>query len=151
MSDIFRSSDSPGGKYRCIVEGDGRSVWMYLHDLERQAVIGDAPVCSLIPLWTPSHFREHYRRGEAPPLVEGYFSPEAVISDLEGDRIDFAWDDQGVTVLLDRRNTTRISCGQRRGQSKFIIQEGPWGSPWNNPKDGEPGHGPNGFSPVPHH
>ncbi len=120
---------------RCIVEGDHESgaVFMYLHDVTTKQVIGDAPVCSLVPLVSLGDFNRTYRRGAVPPLVEGYFDRNGVIPELDGSRIGFVWDeDRSVTVTLDRRPVSRISSGVRKGVCVFVIKDGPWGGIWSD-------------------
>jgi len=130
MNDIFEHSDAPDGRLRCIVEGDHESgsVFMYLHDLATKQVIGDAPVCSLVPLISLTEFKRTYRRGSVPPLVDGYFDRQGVIPDLDGSRIAFVWDADGsVTVTLDDRPVSRISSKARKGSCVFVTKDGPWG------------------------
>ena len=130
MNDIFEHSDAPDGRLRCIVEGDpvSGSVFMYLHDLATKQVIGDAPVCSLVPLISLTDFKRTYRRGSVPPLVDGYFDQQGVIPDLHGGRVAFVWDVGGsVTVTLDGQPVSRISSGTRKGTCVFVIKDGPWG------------------------
>jgi hypothetical protein len=136
MNDIFVTSESPDGRFDCIVEADERSVWMYLHDKAEGNVISDAPVCSLSPLLTLKEFKEQYSGDGSPPLVEEYFAAGSVISDLQNGRIRIAWRENTPEVFIDQSIVSKIEKEERRGYSIFLKQECPWGHPLT--RGGEP-------------
>ncbi|WP_309399837.1 hypothetical protein [Cerasicoccus maritimus] len=129
MNNIFVSSESPDGSHQCVVEGDERSVWAYLHSKEKKEILSDVPVCSLTPLLTVKEFKEKYSGDGAPPLVEGYFLQDCVYPKLENERIEIEWSTEGLDVLVDQQVVSRIEFGKKRGFSSFLTQDCPWGSP----------------------
>jgi hypothetical protein len=130
--DIWVSSVNPTGDYQCIVEAHGGVIWMYLHDLHRRCMIADAPVCSLSPLIELSEFRSTYRRGEPPPFVTGYCSPQAVCPHLMSEQLSIVWgrDHLAVATYFDGEPFSLIAPPEKKGYSKAILAQGPWGNPW---------------------
>ncbi len=124
MSTIFKTSESPSGKLICNVDGDEESVWMYLKDLDNDTIIGDAPICSLIPLLSLVDFKTSYKGKGAPPLVDGYISIDAVLPDMSNERIGVIWDSKEscVDVTIDSKPVSRIEKGNKSGFSIFIIK-----------------------------
>ncbi len=117
-----------------MLESDAGVVWMYLHDLSESCVIGDAPVCSLVPLISLAEFKQKYQRGDTPPFVKEHSTNRAVIADISNDRIDVRWSEDGrsVVAFIDEEPFAMIVVGQKKGISKAISLNGPWGNPWNN-------------------
>lgn len=131
---IYVDSVSPCETLQCIVEGDGRTVWMYLHDLEKRKVIGDAPVCSLVEPLSLKEFQKTYRGKGAPPLVKEYASAAATIADLDSRMIRLKWADDAVVAMIKRKPVAMIVRATKRGHSRAIAKEGPWGHPWDQRK-----------------
>lgn len=132
--EIYIESQSPNNNYYCIVEGDGKTVWMYLHDVKNKCVIAESPICSLIELMDLSEFKETYQGKGAPPLVRGYSNDNSVISDITNDRMEILWHTDGVSplALVDNVPFSMIIKGEKKGYSKAIKVDGPWGHPWDN-------------------
>ncbi len=132
-NDIYVDSVSPTGLHQCIAEGDGRSVWMYLHDLRERTVVADAPICSLADLVALSHFKETYKGDGAAPLVKEYSTARAVNTDLTNAMIAFQWANDGASVvaLVEGEPCSMVVAGEKRGYSKALSKEGPFGQPWN--------------------
>jgi len=132
--DIYLDSVSPSGLHQCIIEGDSRTVWMYLHDLESRSVIADAPICSLVELMPLEEFKASYRGEGAPPLVVGYASERSVILDMSIERLRIEWQSDGISVLayVDDEPFTLIVAGEQKGYSKAVRATGPWGQPWDD-------------------
>jgi hypothetical protein len=132
--DIFIESQSPNARYYCIIESDQNSVWMYLHDAKNKSVIADSPICSLTRLMSLSEFKSSYKGEVAPPLVVDYSTDNAVIADISSDRLEILWLTDGVSPLavLDNAPFSLIIKGQKKGYSKAIKVDGPWGHPWDN-------------------
>lgn len=131
MDDIYLSSTSPDGSHQCIIDGDGQRVWMYLHDVEKNRVISEAPVCSLIEPISYDDFKKTYRAGDTPPFVEGYVSDRALIPDIDASRLAIQWLDDGVSVIASVDGEPFTMITKKRGYSKAISQSGPWGHPWD--------------------
>jgi hypothetical protein len=129
--DFHLDSISPNGLHQCVVASDGRTVWMYLHDLRSQSVIADAPICSLVPPLTLAEFKKTYKRGDAPPLVKEYSTEKAVRADLSGLILKWAEDEISVVALLEGEPLTMIVAGEKQGYSKAVGKEGPWGHSWD--------------------
>ncbi len=134
MKDIYLSSVNHTGLLQCVVEACGGTVWMYLHDLTKQCVVGDAPVCSFVPPVSVGEFKQQYRRGDTPPLVKEFSTNRAVVADIETDRIVLRWSRDGCSVvaLIDGEPFVMIIAGQKKGLSKAISRSGPWANPWDD-------------------
>jgi hypothetical protein len=132
VNDIHLSSVCPKGSHQCVVDGDGQSLWMYLHDLEQNRVISDAPVCTLVEPISYDEFKRSYRRGDTPPFVKGYVTDRAVIPDIDVSRLAIQWLDDGVSVMVSVDGDPFTIIAQNKGYSKAISQSGPWGNPWDD-------------------
>ena len=134
MTNIFIESISPDEKYLCIVESDDYSVWAYLHDIQQNNVIGEAPVCSIVELMELEKFKEFYKGQCAPPLVKGYADEKAIYPNMTNDRLDILWQVNGTSVLvtIDDEPFSMILNNEKLGYSKAIITDGPLGHPWDS-------------------
>lgn len=130
--DFYVEAVSSSGTHQCIVEGYGRSVWMYLHDLQSRQVIADAPLCSLKPPTPLAEFRRTYQRGQTPPLVREYATDSAEITEISD--LTLTWGDDGssVAACLHGVPIAMVLADQKAGYSKAVSKEGPWGRPWDN-------------------
>lgn len=133
MVDIYISSVSPKGFHQCVIDGNAQSVWMYLHDLEQNCVLSEAPICSLIEPISYDEFKKTYKRGDTPPFVKGYANNSAIIPDIENSRLEIQWADDliSVVVSIDDEPFSMIIKNEEKGYSKSIRESGPWGNPWN--------------------
>jgi hypothetical protein len=136
MEDIYRYSVNPTQEYQCVIEGNENCVWMYLHHLADESVIGDAPICSFVDLITLTKFKETFQRGDAPPLVKEYSTEKAVIKDITNERISIKWsnDNRSVAALIDNAPFSMILKNGKMGYSQAILKKGPWGNPWDHEK-----------------
>ena len=134
MNAIYITSVNETGTNQCIVESDGRTVWMYLHNLKEQGVVADSPVCTLAPPIAQVEFKKTYIRGDTPLFVTEYSSPEALIPDITNDRIVLRWSNDGnsIVALGDGEPFSMILAGQNTGFSKAISKEGYLGHPWSS-------------------
>jgi hypothetical protein len=124
-------SVSPNGLYRCTVDGDNRTVWMYLLDLQSGNVIADSPIGSLVEPMTLAEFKKSYQRGATPPLVKEYSTDRAIGANLADLVLKWADDGNAVVALLEGDPVTMVVAGEGRGYSKAVSKEGPWGRPWD--------------------
>ena len=133
MIDIYVSLVSPKGFHQCVIDGGTQSVWMYLHDLEQNCVLSEAPICSLIEPISYDDFKKTYKSGDTPPFVKGYASDRAIISDIENSRLKIQWANDSISVVasIDDEPFSMIIQSRKIGYSKAIKQSGPWGNPWD--------------------
>jgi len=133
-NEIFIQSASPDNNYICIIESDDKTVWMYLHDANDKCLIADSPVCSKIELMELKKFKEQYKGKGAPPLVQEYSTDCAVAQDINEHRLDILWhvDSKSVIAALDDNPFSMIVVGEKKGYSKALKVNGPWGQPWND-------------------
>lgn len=133
MVDIYLSSVSPNGLHQCVIDGNAHSVWMYLHDLEQNYVLADAPICSLVEPISYDEFKKTYKGGDTPSFVKGYASERAIIPDIENSRLEIQWADDHMTVVvsIDGEPFSMIIRNEKNSYSKSIKQSGPWGRPWD--------------------
>ncbi len=133
MLDIYVSSVSPKGSHQCVIDGDSQSVWMYLHDLEQNCVLSNAPICSLIEPISYDEFKKTYKGKDTPPFVKGYASDRAIIPDIEDSSLDIQWAADGISVVASIYDEPFSMLIQdiKTGYSKAIKQSGPWGNPWD--------------------
>ena len=133
MNAIYITSVNETGTNQSVVESDGRTVWMYLHNLKEQRVVADSPICSLAPPIAQVDFKKTYSRGDPPPFIAEYSSPKALMPDFTTDRIVLRWSDDAnsIVVLVDGEPFSMILAGQKTGFSKAISKEGYLGHPWS--------------------
>ncbi len=133
MVDIYISSVNPDESHQCTIDGDSKTVWMYLYDLEGSSVLSDSPICSLISPIDYNIFKKTYKRGDTPQLVKEYASDRAIIYDISNSRLAINWADDGVSVVasIDNEPFSFVVQGKKMGYSKAIRQSGPFGNPWN--------------------
>ncbi|NQT56116.1 MAG: hypothetical protein HQ551_07795 [Desulfobacteraceae bacterium] len=133
MVDIYLSSVSPNGLHQCVIDGNAHSVRMYLHDLEQNCVLAEAPICSLVEPISYDEFKQTYKGGDTPSFVKGYASDSAIIPDIENSRIEIQWADDQTSVVasVDDEPFSMIIRNEKKGYSKSIKHSGPWGNPWD--------------------
>ena len=137
MGEIVCSATHPGSGRVAVVAAEGDSMWLYLSAPGQGGIAGDCWLANTGPALPRADLRpraEAYRRRGAPPPAPR----EVVAVDAQAGRpvpaaaaLGFRWtaDGEGVAVLLDGALWGLIAPGARRGASRDLVVEGPWGAP----------------------
>ena len=128
---LFLEDKHRASRRRAVLEDDGTSVWLYLTEPNSRKPAADAWVYNRIPA-PPTEDIESYRGGP-PPAAQGYASEHAVCDDPLAHEWSFIWstDGESVAVAKDGQPMAFIISGQKRGYSRELVQDGPWGHPWS--------------------
>jgi hypothetical protein len=120
-----------------ILADDGRTGILYLHapseDPERTGKV--EATCFAYNRIDPIEVEYiHTYRPDPPPIAKGYASTTAVCLKPKAHTWHLIWSLDGSCVVLmrDKEPWGIASVDQRRGFSKAIQTQGPWGSPWSN-------------------
>ena len=126
----FVSDRHPVSCRSAIFEDDGTSAWMYLTEAHNVRPIADT--------WI--HNSCQYSSGDSkpdhdgpPPAPSRYAAPAAVCEQSDEHRWTFKWDETGesVALLKDDQPIAFIVVGQKRGFSRMVLKDGPWGRVWH--------------------
>ena len=128
---LFLEHRCPISARLAIFEDDGKSAWLYLCEPESQKPIADGWVYNRIE--APSRESVQQFRGGPPPAAEGFAGETAWCETPSDYEWSFIWSTDGTAVALccDGVPTTMIVVGERRGFSRRLAKDGPWGHPWS--------------------
>jgi hypothetical protein len=130
---LFISETNTVSGLSFVFEDDGDTGWLYLLEWESQMPTGDCWVYNRIPPIPVEAVSDYPNRGMAPPVAEGYAGDQAVIIDPVQDDFQWKWSADGKSIVLFRLSSPLccIVSGNKRGYSKLLLHEGPWGNPWD--------------------
>lgn len=114
-----------------VLEDDGKSCWLYLHETAQGEVLKTVLVYSPIPPITSAEFKARLAAGDTPILVTDYASPQAVITERFPDDFSFRWreDGQAVAVVFRDEILAVATPEEVHGSSRSISRPGPFGDP----------------------
>jgi hypothetical protein len=120
-----------------ILADDGRTGIVYLHapsdDPEKTGKV-EATCFAYNRVDAIEPAQAHTYRPSPPPIAKGYASTTAVCIRPKSRAWHLIWSSDGHSVVLMRDNEPWgiASVEERRGFSKAVQTQGPWGSPWSN-------------------
>lgn len=127
---------SEDSRRHAILADDGATGILYLHapsdDAAKTAEV--EATCFAYNRVDPIDAKDVHRyRPKPPPIARGYASKDAVCRRPETHKWDVKFSTDGTAALLVRDDEpwAIVSLDARRGLSKAIETEGPWGSPWS--------------------
>lgn len=128
---LFLEYEHPESRRWAVLEDDGTSAWFYLSGADSRKPIGDAWIYNRIAA-PPVETIESYRGGP-PPAAKGFVSEDALCEDPATHEWTFVWSRNGesVAVAKDGEAVAFIVGGQKRGYSRNLIKDGPWGHAWS--------------------
>jgi hypothetical protein len=114
-----------------IVEDYGTSAWLLVTEPNSQKPVGDCFIYNCQP--PEGELPSSCDRTSPPPIVRKYASDAASHPGVSADRIRLAWTRSGnaVLVLLDETPFAFLVAGEKRGFSRGVAVEGPYGHPWS--------------------
>jgi len=114
-----------------ILEDNGTSCWLYLHESANGPVLKTVLAYSPIAPISSAEFKERLSHGDTPILVSFYASPHAVIAERFPDDFSFRWrgDGEAVAVLYRNEVLAVATPEEAFGSSRAISQSGPFGDP----------------------
>ncbi len=130
---MFVSEQHPTSRRFAEFEDDGTAGYLYLTAPDERTIVGDCWVYNRIQAPEPSDIKKY--RGSPPPAARGYAGPNAQRSSPPEDAVGFLWslDGNAVSLSIDGVQTGFLIFGEggHGGYSLYLIQEGPWGKPWD--------------------
>jgi hypothetical protein len=120
-----------------MLADDGFTGILYLHaPSDDPARAGEVEAsCFAYNRIDPIDVKEVQRyRPNPPPIAKGYASNDAVCRNPSSHKwlLAFSLDGASAALTRDGEPWAMVSLDARRGFSKAIQAQGPWGSPWSN-------------------
>lgn len=135
--DYLACSYSTESQCHAILDDNGLTGIVYLHEpSDDPKVTGEViATCFAFNRIVPIELEDvQSYRPNPPPIAKGYASKVAVCRKPKSHRWDLIWSTDGESVVLQRDGIAwaLVSIDNRRGLSKAIEVEGPWGRPWSD-------------------
>ena len=129
---LFLEDRHAASRRFAVLEDDGTSAWLYLTEPDSRKPVADAWVYNRIAPPLAKEIEQY--RGGPPPAAEGYVTDAAQCLCPRDHDWTFFWssDGEAVTVSKDGEPVAFIVNGQRRGYSRELVKDGPWGHPWSD-------------------
>lgn len=130
-TNLFLSVQHPVSKRWAILEDDGTSAWLYLTKPDTQEPVADVFVYNRFPPIAIEEVQTY--RNCPPPVAIGYAGTEAYLPYPDKDEFYLDWSADGQSVAVWKSSIT-IACilnAARKGFSRNLIVEGPWGYVWS--------------------
>lgn len=117
--------------YSAVLCDYGHSTWLMLHDPSGK-VVGDVWVYNSVPPITKEQINSF--RPNPPPATSDYCSSENSQNYSDRNSWQLVWgsDNTSVCATYNHKAVALIESGSKMGQSKNLIQSGPWGSVLND-------------------
>lgn len=127
----FHSLQHPTTGRWAIFEDDGTSAWLLVTEPHVPKPIGDCFVYNCHP--PPEQLPKSLSRSGPPPITARFASGAAHRPGVSADRVELTWTRSGsaAVVLLDREPVAFLVVGEKRGYSRGIAIDGPYGHPWD--------------------
>ena len=112
-----------------IVANEGDSVWLYLTEPDRERPVADCWLLNTIP--APEDLSAYRAARSAPAATREFAGPDArgVFPDASSVRFQWSADGESVAAFVTDELLGFIASGQRRGFSRHLVAEGPFGHP----------------------
>jgi hypothetical protein len=124
-----------------IFAEESTSAWLYLTEpgenaLARMPIAGDAFVHNRVKAPLAGDDLRRYAP-DPPPATKEYLveADQATCEHASLHEWEFIWSDDGesVAVMRNKLPIAMIVSGSKRGYSRNLQNDGPWGLPWSNP------------------
>jgi hypothetical protein len=127
--DLFVSEQHPVSRRWAILEDDGTVAWLYLTEPDTQKPAADCWLYNRVK--APPTFSSEL--GQAPVAPATHVANDAAAEPPDERDVWFKWssDGQSVAVHFDKDLVGFIAAKHRRGFSRNLSNEGPFGSPLN--------------------
>ncbi|HBE70915.1 MAG TPA: hypothetical protein DDW52_22445 [Planctomycetaceae bacterium] len=115
-----------------VFEDDGTSAWLYLLGRSDGKPISDVWVHNRVKAPNASEIK-NYRDGP-PPAASGFSDDSNICEAPELHDWTFVWrpDGEAVTLHRDGHPVALLLASQRRGWSRNLTRNGPWGNTWDD-------------------
>ena len=115
-----------------VFEDDGTSAWLYLSGADAGKPIADVWVHNRISAPPKSEIKNY--RGGPPPAASGFADDSTICDEPDAHNWMFAWHDDGdsVALLCDDTPVALLVAWERRGWSRNLRRDGPWGNVWDD-------------------
>lgn len=117
-----------------VFEDDGTSAWLYLSKANDRKPIADVWVHNRISAPPTSEIQNY--RGGPPPAASGFADDSTICDDPDAHDWTFTWHDGGDAVAMHRDGipVALLISSDRKGWSRNLRREGPWGNLWDENK-----------------
>lgn len=112
---------------QAIVSDEGASVWLYLTERNSKEITADCWLLNTVA--PPTNLDEYSVANSAPPVTKTYAGPGSQGTVPVETTVHFQWsaDGDSVAVSVNGELLGFIASGNKRGFSKHLLAEGPFG------------------------
>lgn len=123
--DFFYGKDSDKRITICREED---TIWSYSKD-ETDTIVADCWIAN--SLKGEPRDMDYYRNLHVPPPAREDFIAEN-IDPLDFSKLEVLWDENGesATILYNQDKLVMFKSGEKKGYSKNLKKDGPWGNAW---------------------
>jgi hypothetical protein len=125
----FISEQNPTSRRWAVFEDDGVSGWLYLTEPGSENPTSDCWVYNCVGVTESAD--KYMARGVAPPAPASYTDTNSEITVGDESAFGFRWaeDGESVAIFINDLLMGFIISGQKRGYSRNLVKNGPWGNP----------------------
>ena len=128
---LLVSEQHPRSRRWAVLTDEGASVWLYLTEPDGERPVADCWLLNLVPAPTDL---SAYRTSKGPPPATRHYTAESPAERPSADAIRFQWsvDGDSVAIFMNGDVLGFIAAGRKRGFSKHLTSEGPYGLPMDD-------------------
>lgn len=132
VDNFFVSEQHPISRRTAVLEGSNSSIWLYLTESDTLRPVADVWVYNRIPAPPKAEIAAY--RGKPPPAAQEYTRASAMCEYPHTHKWSFIWssDGEAVAVIVDSFATAFACAAQKRGYSRELVANSPWGNPWSD-------------------
>jgi hypothetical protein len=114
-----------------VVADEGASVWLYLTESNGQRPVADCWLLNTVH--APKNLEAYSASKAPPPATRQYVDANAQAAAPRETAVRFQWSEDGesVAVFIKDEIFGFIAAGQKRGFSRHLVAEGPFGCPFD--------------------
>lgn len=128
---IFVSEENPVSHRWAVFDEDENAGWLYLTEVQSTKPIADCWIYNLIP--APKNSEIERFKPNPPPAPIEFVKDGYLQENLTESSFKFIWSKDGhsVAILINNVPTGYIILGEKRGYSKNLLKDCPWGNVFN--------------------
>jgi len=126
---LLVSEQNPLSRRCAVLADEGTSIWLYLTEPNDERPVADCWLLNTVP--APIDLSSYRAVKGAPPATRQYAGANSEAQAPEANAVRFQWsvDGESVAALVSSELLGFIAAGRKRGFSKHLLAEGPFGLP----------------------